>query len=230
MPRVSLLAVCAAATALLISGQSAPKAKPTASKANPTASVGVFMDFDRDSAPGDAPLEIMKDEVDKLLNPSGVKLNWHLAKENRGNQAFSGLVVLKFRGKCRVEGWNSPVGMPTRPDFGSPGEVTTLGFTRVSGGKVLPYSEVECDEIKKALAYLPAGTGKKEKQRALGLAMGRVVAHELYHVLASTTAHAARGLAEATESLDDLISPAPLGFDVWDSQAIGQAFAAAKKP
>lgn len=216
------MAVCAAATALLASGQTVPKA-------NPNPSVGVFMDFDGDSAPGAAPLEIMKNEVDKLLKPSGISLNWRLAKENRGNQAFSGLVVLKFNGKCRVEGWTSPVEMPPASDFGSLGEESTLGATRVAGGRVLPYSEVECDAIKKALAYLPPGTGRKEEQRALGLAMGRVVAHELYHVLASTTAHAVRGLANATESLQDLISPADLGFDAGASRAIGESFTAPSK-
>jgi len=217
MPRVSFLAACAAATALLLSGQSA-------TKPDPAPSVGVFMDFDSDSAPGAASLDIMKTEVEQLLKPSGVALDWRLVKENRGDHTFAGLVVLKFKGKCRVEGWNSPAS-----DFGSQGEVTTLGATQVSDGKVLPYSEVECDQIRKALAYLPAGAGQKERQRALGLVMGRVVAHELYHVLASTTSHAAHGLAKASQSLEDLVSPMELGFDTKDSRAIGDAFAAPEK-
>jgi len=207
------LAACAGATVLLLSGQTLPKD-------NSSPSVGVFMDFDRDSAPGADSLEVMKKEVEELLKPSGVSLNWRLAKENNGNQAFAGLVVVKFKGKCRVEGWNSPQGT----DFGSLGEVTRLGATQVSGGKVLPYSEVECDQIQKALAYLPPGAGQKERQRAMGVALGRVVAHELYHVLASTTGHAARGLAKASQSLEDLIGPMQTGFDARDSRAIGEGF------
>src|SRR5436309_9409412 len=63
--------------------------------------VGVFLDFD--SVPGAASVEVMKKEVDSLLK--GVSLNWRMLKENHGDELFSGLVVLKFKGTCKVESW-----------------------------------------------------------------------------------------------------------------------------
>ena len=63
--------------------------------------VGIFLEFD--SAPNRAAVEVMKREVDKLLRPSGVSLNWRLATENRGNESFANLVLLKFQGKCRAD-------------------------------------------------------------------------------------------------------------------------------
>src|SRR5437763_4838397 len=124
MARVFVLAAGAAISALLAQCQT-PLVHP---------SVGVFLDFD--SAPGKLSVEVMKKEADALLEPSGVSLYWRLAGENHGDESFAGLVVLKFKGKCKVESW-------TRDSV--PGQTTTLGTTQVSDGRVLPFSEVKCD-------------------------------------------------------------------------------------
>jgi hypothetical protein len=79
---------------------------------------------------------------------------------------------------------------------------------------------VECDEVRKALNYLGPEANKKQRQTVLGLVMGRVVAHELYHILARTTAHAAEGLARAISSFEDLVTPGVLTFSESDSRAI----------
>jgi hypothetical protein len=171
--------------------------------------VGVFLQFD--SAPSRTSVEIMKKEVASLLRPSGVSLDWRMAAENRGDQSFANLVLLKFDGKCRVEAWSSPV---------AANRTRTLGTTSVAGGRVLPFTEVRCDAVKQALSYLRPEASVMERQNALGLAMGRVVAHELYHVLANATAHAARGLAHAAESLEDLVSTRRAFFSAESLDAI----------
>jgi hypothetical protein len=205
MVRALWLAAIAALTAILSFGQNPPVSKNIPS-------VGVFLDFD--SVPGQVPVDTMKKEVDKILKPAGVALDWRMASENHGNEVFSGLVVLKFKGKCKLEGWaDAPPGLP-------PGVEHTLGTTKVVNGKVMPFTEVRCDEVKRALAYLRPEANQRERQKAFGVALGRVVAHELYHILASTTGHAARGLAKASESLEDLVSSGSMGFRAEDSTAI----------
>jgi hypothetical protein len=207
MVRALRVAALAAFSALLTFGQN-----PPASKNIP--SVGVFLDFD--SVPGAVPVDVMKKEVDKILKPSGVALDWRMASENHGDEVFSGLVVLKFKGKCKLEGWSdTPAGL-------SPGEERTLGTTKVVNGHVLPFTEVRCDEVKRALAYVRPEANQRERQRAFGIALGRVVAHELYHIFASTTGHAVRGLAKASESLEDLVTANTMGFRAEDSSAIRQ--------
>ncbi len=114
----------------------------------------------------------------------------------------------------------------TAGDFGSLGESHALGFTKVVHGRVLPYTEVECDRVREALSYLVPGADRRACQKAMGVALGRVVAHALYHVLARTTAHAADGLAKASHSLEELVSPKELDFRTEDSRAIGQGVAA----
>src|SRR3954468_18869318 len=115
MVRVFALAAGSAISALLAQCQTLPF----------HASVGVFLDFD--SAPGKISVEVMKKEVDALLKPSGISLDWRLAGENHGDESFAGLVVLKFKGKCKVEGWNGEA---------VPGQTSTLGATQVSHGRV----------------------------------------------------------------------------------------------
>jgi hypothetical protein len=58
------------------------------------------------------------------------------------------------------------------------------------------------------------------------MALGRVVAHELYHILARTTSHATGGLAKASQSLRDLIRPDDLEFQRKEAEAIHNAFRA----
>ncbi|MBV8906736.1 MAG: hypothetical protein JOZ22_24100 [Acidobacteriia bacterium] len=177
--------------------------------------IAVFMDFD--GKPLDLSLEEMKKEVEGLLKSSGVALSWRMLSENHGTDASPGLVVVKFRGNCRVESWPRP------GEEELPQGTHTLGFTRVSGGHVLPFSEIECNQIRKSLTYLARDSTPQERQKAFGLAMGRVVAHELYHMLTRTTAHAEEGLARATQSLRDLVASPAIVFRESDARAIAQS-------
>lgn len=203
--RVPLLAFVFVASALAQSPSKAP-GRPLA--------VGIFMQFD--SLPGSASLAAMEREVEEIMKPSGLALDWLLAKDNRGDRPFGGLVFLRFKGSCKADSFQ-PVNA-----FGSAGDVRALGSTAVSEGRVLPFTEVQCDQVRRALAYLRPATGFAERQSALGRALGRVVAHELYHIFARTTGHSAGGLAGPEQSLEDLVSDRELRFQRKDAQAIGR--------
>jgi hypothetical protein len=174
------------------------------------------MDFDQ--KPEGVSVEAMKRAVEALLKPSGIRLVWRFTSENHGTEAFSDLAVLKFQGRCQAKG---PLPLS---GFGSLGETETLASTDVSVNRVLPYTKVRCDEIRKALAYVKPGAGAMQLQQALGLALGRVVAHELYHILARSASHASEGLAKTSQLLRDLVSPRELIFDDRSSRAIRRRF------
>lgn len=165
-----------------------------------TAKVGVFVDFD--TQPNAASVKVMKKEVEDILRPTGVAVNWRELKENKGNEAFSGVVVMRFHGKCQVQAWSDDA------PAAAPGQKLTLGRTLVAEGHVLPYSEIECDQVRQTLPGTDEGAPEQERKLLLGRALGRVVAHELYHVLAATTVHAGRGLAKATQPFRDMVSGA----------------------
>lgn len=199
MPTVSLITLLAAMTA-----QSLVAANPN---------IGIYLTFD--STPAELPLQVMAHEVELLMQPSGVSLDWRLASLNRGDEPFAGVVLIRFKGACRV-GAN----LDAANDFGSLGETRTLASAKVVKGRVLPYGEVQCDEVRRAADQLRPGSTRDERERALGVALARVVAHELYHILGATTAHSHEGLAKPSHSLRDLASPGPFGFSERDSRTI----------
>lgn len=152
--------------------------------------VAVYLDFEHRAS--EKSVAAMKREVNELMSPAGLRLHWRTLKENRGDEPFSNLVVVKLRGVCRVR-WS----------FSSrdTGEVMTLGTTRRAGSRVLPYSEVDCDSVREAVAR----SRVPQRESTLGRALGRVLAHELYHVLARTTRHAREGIAKSMQSWHDLV-------------------------
>src|SRR5947208_6602589 len=98
-------------------------------------SIGVFIDFD--AAPASRSVDEMKKEAGKILNSAGYVLDWRALKQNRGNESFSNVVVVKFHGKCRLE---YPLTLASQADV-------TVASTNVDAGRVLPFSDVQCDEV-----------------------------------------------------------------------------------
>ena len=81
----------------------------------------------------------------------------------------------------------------------------TLGSTDVAAGHVTPFSSVECDKIVSCISGLVGSSCDRDRDTALGRALGRVVAHELYHMLGQTREHGHAGLTKALQSPFDLI-------------------------
>jgi hypothetical protein len=162
--------------------------------------VAVFTSFDGAQSP--QAIEAMKQEVDSIIRPSGINLSWRALDAPRLDEAFSDLVVVKFHGKCNMENIQllfSELG----PDNEAGG---VLGSTKVSDGQVLPFSELECDRIRRSIAPLIIGNSPSEREALLGRAMGRVLAHELFHVFANTGKHGREGVAKTSHNRRDLIA------------------------
>jgi hypothetical protein len=115
--------------------------------------------------------------------------------DRRAEDHFSGLMVVRFHGQCSLEG-------ETAPGFSG----AALGFTHSSDGQILPYSQLECDRIHSSIAAMLAGTTPPERDSLMGRAMGRVLAHELFHVLADTGKHGQSGVAKPTYSGKELVA------------------------
>jgi hypothetical protein len=125
-----------------------------------------------------------------LLAPLGFDLEWR-DTSTAGREAWADLAVVTFQGRCRL-------GEPF-PRF-VPGP---LGWTDLEDGKVQPFAVVDCDRIAALLQYwLPPQHAESLFQRAIG----RVLAHELYHVFTRTVAHGPSGAAKAEFTALDLIS------------------------
>jgi hypothetical protein len=163
------------------------------------APVAIYMSFDGEHSA--RAVEAMKQEVQALTKASGLLLHWRLLDSPRGDETFSDLMVVKFHGKCSMEGIR-----PIFNELGPEGERSALGSTRTANGRVLPFSELECDRIRNSIAPLTIGYSHDERESLLGRSLGRVLAHELFHVFADTDKHGHDGVAKTTYSRKDLVA------------------------
>jgi len=156
------------------------------------------MDFQ--SEPSAETLTQMKHEISAIMKPAGLDFDWRMMKDRQTGESFRDLVVLNFKGHCQTA-------LPTYDELGPIAASQTLAFSHVSEGHVLPFGEVECDTIRSYIALNVAAAQPKEREGLLGRALGRVVAHEMYHMLASTTDHAEGGVARSFHTRKDLTDP-----------------------
>jgi hypothetical protein len=131
-----------------------------------------------------------------LLTPAGIKIAWKpsLKKE------VELLVVTTFEGNCSVANLplNSAAARPILP---------VLGETRVAaGGQVLPFIRIDCNRLVQVLAPALQPLSIPMRNQMFGRALARVMAHEIYHVLAETTDHDRNGIAKPSFTSDDLLA------------------------
>lgn len=151
--------------------------------------------FRFESAHSSIAVQEMKRELGTLMEPLGFALDWRDRAEIRAAENFQDLVVVDFRGRCLMEAADLP--------YQRSG---ALARTPVADGRVLPFSEVECDQVRASLHSATWGSEGQQSDLTLGRALGRVLAHELYHVLNQTAAHANDGVAKRSLSRAELVS------------------------
>src|ERR1051326_5393181 len=131
----------------------------------------------------DAPIRYMKAEVEAIMHRAGYDVSWRTASQFI-DAPF--LAIVDFSGSCA-------------PGSASPfHEETRLASTSVTDGRVLPFSRIDCAALTRVLG--PVG------EALYGQAMARVLAHELYHVLAQTTHHGRAGIAKPCFRTTDLLA------------------------
>ncbi|MFN7997686.1 MAG: hypothetical protein U0Q18_28970 [Bryobacteraceae bacterium] len=154
--------------------------------------VTVYTQFE--DSPSELSIQNMKSELADIMAPLGVQFAWRSLDKADGREIMAEIVVVRFRGDCRVDTWQSN-GLRER----------ALGWTHVSDGEILPFTDVNCNRIRDLLGEYIAGTGiLAERAKLMGRAMARVVAHEMYHFFANTSKHAASGVAKAAFSRSEL--------------------------
>ena len=141
-------------------------------------------------------VDTLKAEVDSIMRPSGLRFTWRKLPAAGYSEVSVELAVITFKGRCDVTGL-SPHGSDPGP----------LGWTHISDGVILPFAEVDCQSlrgfIQRRLLRMPA----VGREAAYGRALGRVLAHELYHIFANTTRHGSCGVGKSKFTAEELLSP-----------------------
>lgn len=143
----------------------------------------------------------MKQDLAALLEHDGIVAIW------TDGEHGTDVVSIRFTGSCEV-----PAERGLRPY--EPRRTTVrLAGTRVRRGVVLPLTEVDCDMVRMGLE-----SGSPRRQQALGSALARVLAHELFHYLGQTTGHSEEGIAKAVVQWSELYGGS--GFDEYAHEAL----------
>ena len=156
--------------------------------------IGILFDFANQPEP--AVVDLMKSEIRGILAPAALDLDFERLGGDRASQPFRKVVVIHFQGACRSQMDSGGL----QPDQPGVLDLPALGRTDVSGGHVLPNIRVYCNEVR---AFMPP-VSRTPFAQLYGRALGRVVAHELYHALLSTQEHSRTGIARFAQSARDL--------------------------
>jgi hypothetical protein len=141
----------------------------------------------------------MQAELQRLVDPAGLEILW---KSSRNSPADFDLVVVgSFEGSCSTK---EPI-MAVMETV----SLTSLGDTSISNGRIQPFFHIDCARLVRML-------GRGTDDATLGRALARVVAHELYHIIANTTAHHDTGVAKPVFSVRDLTTPR-FELDMWSA-------------
>lgn len=157
------------------------------------ANLTILLDFENDYSPQS--ISEMKHESQVILEASGVRLDWRMKRDVRPEDSFSDFVVVRFKGHCVMEP------LPYLYDERGP-----LAFTHSADGVVLPFSEVACDKVRNSVRNALWGGERNRAAFLYGRALGRVLAHEVYHILGGTSHHSKQGVAKTSLSGTQLIS------------------------
>jgi hypothetical protein len=137
--------------------------------------------------------QVAQQEMQRLLAPAGIELVW-----NSTGQDVAQAVVGSFEGSCSLEAL--PVSLS---NYAGPG---ALAETSLSSTRVLPYFRVDCNRLIRTLMPTLQPLSMPLRRAVFGRALGRVMAHEVYHIISQRKDHDESGVAKACFSLDDLIA------------------------
>lgn len=157
--------------------------------------------------------EAMKElqaELANLLKQGNRPVEWKRLDEMGVGVSVSDLVMVKFRGDCRME--LSPMLLDERGP---------LAFTHTTDGEVLPFSEVLCDKVKMAARSAMHGGQIASGNKLMGRALARVLAHEIWHMTANTGVHSKTGVTKSSLSGAQLIADT-LEFDDHSARQLTQ--------
>lgn len=158
----------------------------------------------------DLALKEMRQELNAIMHDAGRKVEIRLKSQAQPFETFEDLVVVKLNGSCSMEN------MAAFLDERGP-----LAWAHSTDGVVLPFAEVACDRIAGLVGRAMWGGERREADKYLGRALGRVLAHELHHILGKTHHHNEHGeLTREALTAKRLISDKRISFDPRDLEKL----------
>ncbi|MBY0503028.1 MAG: hypothetical protein K2X03_03900 [Bryobacteraceae bacterium] len=124
----------------------------------------------------------MRKELAKVFKPTHLTVDVRLRQDAPANETYNDVVLVKLKGTCQMS--NLAPLMDERGPF---------AFTHTVDGKILPFSEVACDHIARSVQQAMGGHSF-DRERLLGRALARVLAHEIVHMVGQCADHSHAGV------------------------------------
>ena len=138
-----------------------------------------------------AVMEAMREETGRILTPAGVRVKWYESDAALQSLSLNRLVVVRLVGASRS-------GIELKAAEG------VLGVTHMSEGRVLPFIDVDVQRVGRAIKWMGGGV-RAIQPGEYGRALGRVLAHELYHVLSGSVRHDSEGVSKGVLNAHELL-------------------------
>lgn len=155
--------------------------------------VSLYTDFERE--PPAIVFHALQDELDLIMSPVGLSFDWRSLAHVKEKEVSISLVVIHFKGNCDA------VDLTVYPSY-----PFILGRAFRTDGRIIPFSDIYCNAIRASLASTMVSLSPENRDVVFGRAVGRVIAHELYHIYANTKRHGGRGLSEPRFSVRELMA------------------------
>jgi hypothetical protein len=163
---------------------------------SPVFAEGITIVLDFQGPRSEQSIREMKHEFAGIMKDSTIRFEFQSRSQAEQTSSSDALVVVKFKGKCVFE----PA--PYLIDERGP-----MAFTYSTDGAVQPFSEVACDRVTQAMRSAMSGGDFAKADVLLGRALGRVLAHEVVHILTNSAKHGSAGVARTALSGSQLIAP-----------------------
>jgi hypothetical protein len=202
---------------LLLCAVAIPAAAPSAANSGDSPEIvpiALFLDFEQ--RPSDAVLSQAKQQVEIILQPTGLRFEWRMLAQARLGEDFADLAVIRFKGACE------PASGPIHDAPDTRTRRAALASTQISDGQMLSFSQVECNTLREYLASTGRTLNPGQLDDQFARALGRVMAHELFHIFTGRTRHSAKGVARAFYSRIDLLQD-DFSLEPRDSAAIAES-------
>ena len=153
----------------------------------------VLVDYDRPAAP--ATVKALESELASIMAASEIRVSLKNRAELADHEQFENVVLFHMRGTCSMKAM--PVGALSD-------ERGPLAMTYSVNGELLPFGEVQCDRVRASVRRTVGLSDPEAHEPEFGVALARVMAHEVYHMVAHTADHSHAGVAKAALSSREL--------------------------
>jgi hypothetical protein len=158
-------------------------------------SLTVVLDYEQPHSTSS--FEAMKTELNAIMKGIGFQIDVKEKSSLAPKSQFAGLVMFRMTGHCDA----TPIPLEALSDERGP-----LAMAYSANGEILPFGEVRCDRVRRSLQRsLGRGIPSQSNRLAYGSALAKVMAHEIFHMLAREPRHTKAGLTKDALSSRELL-------------------------